>query len=344
MRFPNSMRWDFQPGHYEVWYATLSHLASRTGFWIRYALVAPLPGHGEPHAQLWFARFDSDDAERTFGIHRRFSIAELESREDPFSLRIGISELRDGLLSGTLSGREEDDGAPHHVEWSLTFEPTQTALLHLPTVAYRSKFPDTHVLTPHLRAQVRGHIVADGERYHFEGDPLGQGHVWGRKHAYSWAWSHTTAFSEDPHATLETLSVRIRKGPLVLPKITTLSLIVGDGENIEFREPGELLGCRSEYGTGRYFLSATGFKSRIEAEITGRPDEVLLAEYVDPDGDPAYCHHTEGASARLTLWRRSPFSSRFRFDRVLHADRTAHYEWGARAGDPQVRKRHLSVL
>ncbi len=43
----NRMRWEFQRGHYEVWYATLTHLPSRTGFWIRYTLAAPTEGHGE---------------------------------------------------------------------------------------------------------------------------------------------------------------------------------------------------------------------------------------------------------------------------------------------------------
>ena len=56
----NRMRWAFQRGHYEVWYATLSHLASRTGFWIRYTLEAPEEGHGEPYAQLWFARLSTN--------------------------------------------------------------------------------------------------------------------------------------------------------------------------------------------------------------------------------------------------------------------------------------------
>ena len=67
----NRMRWAFQRGHYEVWYATLSHLASRTGFWIRYTLEAPEADHGEPYAQLWFARFDGNDAARTFGINKK---------------------------------------------------------------------------------------------------------------------------------------------------------------------------------------------------------------------------------------------------------------------------------
>ena len=71
---------------------------------------------------------------------------------------------------------------------------------------------------------------------------------------------------------------------------------------------------------------------------------MVLAEYLDPDGDPAFCHNTCCADARVTVKRRSPFVGRFRDDRVLVANRTAHFEWGGRAGDVvNVRKQHRAV-
>ena len=73
----NWMVWDRSPGHYEVWYATLTHRPSRTGFWIRYTLEAPISG--EPYAQLWFARFDGTDSSKTFGINRRYPLEALMS-------------------------------------------------------------------------------------------------------------------------------------------------------------------------------------------------------------------------------------------------------------------------
>src|SRR5579859_6873071 len=101
----NRMRWKRQPGHYEVWYATFSDPATQAGFWIRYTLESPRPGHGEPYAELWFARFDPRAPERTFGIHRRFPIGTL--REDHgagWRLRIDQAELEDGRMKGALEG------------------------------------------------------------------------------------------------------------------------------------------------------------------------------------------------------------------------------------------------
>ena len=40
----NALRWDGQPGHYEVWYLSLTDRASGSGVWIRYTMVAPTDG------------------------------------------------------------------------------------------------------------------------------------------------------------------------------------------------------------------------------------------------------------------------------------------------------------
>ncbi len=335
----NLMRWAQQPGHYEVWYATLSHLPSKTGFWIRYTMEAPRPGHGEPYAQLWFARFDGNDPAATFGFNRRFPIAQLHAQTDPFSVRIGDAEVRHDGMKGAL------DGDGHKAEWDLHWRPQDRLHLHLPGAAYKGSWADTVVLSPNLNVAAQGHITVDGKRYELDGSPLGQTHLWGKKHAYSWAWSHCNAFEGDRGAALETLSIRLRRGPVVLPKLTLLSLYLdgADPDRIEFREFYQLPLARSEYGTGRYGLKASNAEYKVEAELTCRPEDMVLAEYVDPDGEPAFCHNTECADAQVKIWRRSPFVGRFREHRTLVAEKTAHYEWGARAGDPLVKKRHVTL-
>jgi hypothetical protein len=335
----NRMRWEFQPGHYEVWYATLSHLQSGTGFWIRYTLEAPTDGHGEPYAQLWFARFDRAQPERTFGINHKLPVSELRQEPLPFRLSVGDAELRDDGMRGALAG------GGHDVRWELAWQPAERVHLHLPAAVYKLNFADTQVLSPNLNVAARGTIVVDGETYTLDGDPLGQTHLWGRKHAYSWAWAHCNGFAGARNAALETLTVRLRRGPIVLPKLTLISLYL-DGDDpaeLQFRELWQLPLARSDYGTGRYHLHAANPEWKIEAELTCRPEDMLMTEYVDPDGEPAYCHNTECADARVTLWRRSPFVGRFREHRRLRSDGAAHFEWGARAGDPLVRKRHTAV-
>src|SRR5262245_9401080 len=127
----NKMRWAFQRGHYEVWYATLTHLASRTGFWIRYTLEAPEEGHGEPYAQLWFARFDSANPECTFGFNKKLSIDQLRQEAAPFRVRIGDAELTSASMKGHLGGEG------HEVSWDFRWVPSVDVHHHLPAPVYK---------------------------------------------------------------------------------------------------------------------------------------------------------------------------------------------------------------
>lgn len=334
----NHLVWQGQPGHYEVYYATLSHPETQTGFWIRYTLESPQAGHGEPYAQLWFATFDPNDSTKTFAYNRRFPIDALTTKGGPFQLQIGDAVLRHDGMKGSLASPD------HKAEWDLRWQPAERLHLHLPTAVYPRSFADTKVQSPNLNVAAHGSITVDGRRYECVGAPLGQTHLWGRKHAYSWAWAHCNAFEGDRGVAFEALTVRLRRGPVVTPSLTIFSLYL-DGQSpslIEFREPWQLPFSRSEYGTGRYFLTGQNLTHKVEVEMTCRPEDLILTEYVDPDGEAAFCHNTECASATVKIWKRRGLLG-WTEDRVIVSKNMAHYEWGARAGDPLVKKRHVQL-
>ena len=333
----NRMVWDGRPGHYEVWYTTLSHRASKTGFWIRYTLRAPVTGRGEPYAQLWFARFDAARPEDNFGIHTRRPITELVSNNEPFAIRIGSCETRQDGLRGSIAG----DG--HEASWDLSWTPASETHHHLPTVLYKGSLGDTKVLSPNLVVPTRGHITVDGRRYEFDGDPAGQTHLWGKKHAYHWAWSHVNAFDGGEHAAFESITARLKRGAVILPKMTAFTLYL-DGEKLDFREPWRIPFNRSDYATGHLHIIGVGAETRVEASFDCRPQDMILTEYVDPDGDAAFCHNTCAGNVKIVVKRRSPFVGRWKEDRTLTATGTAHWEWGARAGDiANVKRIHIAV-
>src|SRR5215216_4650640 len=98
----NLCRWDRRSrGHYEVWFLTLNHRASQTGFWFRYTLESP--SGLEPCAALWAALFNRRNPELNIGLKRVHGIDEFafEGRED-FRLRISDGSFSDSRAVGRV--------------------------------------------------------------------------------------------------------------------------------------------------------------------------------------------------------------------------------------------------
>jgi hypothetical protein len=333
----NCMVWDRrQRGHYEVWYSTFNHRRSEAGFWIRYTLESPLPDHGEPYCQLWFAYFDPSHPQRSLAINRRLPIDELVADDHPFRLRLGEAELRHDGMRGAITGDT------HDVSWDLHYQPTLFTHRHLPDSIYRGSFADTTVLSPNVIINLEGQLTVDGQTFTFEGDPGGQSHLWGRKHAHAWAWSHCSSFREDSTACLETISVRLRRLGVVTPPLTFLSLYLGS-EVYELRQLENIPFNRASWETGLYRVSGVGRRARIEGELRCRPEDLLQATYQDPDGTLCYCHNTEVADATVTLWTRRSLGATFKRVVQLTSRGNAHFEYARRVPDGHVTRKHVTV-
>jgi len=347
----NARVWDgARAGHYEVWYLTLNHRPSRTGFWIRYTLESPRSGHGEPYAQLWFAAFDAASPARTVALNRRFPIGEMICQDDPFQVAIGGARLRHDGVRGRISG----DG--HEASWDLAWAPDARTHLLLPRVMYRrGGVGDTTVMSPNLDVAFRGTITVDGRRFELAGEPGCQTHLWGRKHAHAWAWGHCNAFTGRPGVVLETLTAQLEKRGRVLPPLTVLTLRAG-GREYRFTEFSDVPFARGGWTIGGapdrlrppgdgdrrlYWFRAMGARHKIEGAFHCRADDMVVAPYVDPDGEPSFCSNTEVASLGLTLYERGLFGWRER-ERLV-AEQSAHFELGSRERDAGVVKDHVAL-
>ncbi|HEY3359207.1 MAG TPA: hypothetical protein VGQ83_38515 [Polyangia bacterium] len=333
----NRIVWDRQPGRYEVWFVTCNHRASETGFWIRHTLSAPAAGQGEPVCQLWFARFDGRHPAETFAINRKLPITDLTAADEPFEIRVGEASLREDGLRGAIEG----DG--HRAEWDLQFVPASRSVLTLPRLAYRTARTDTKFLSPNFSVPLRGRLVADGREYVFDHDRATQCHIWGKKHAHAWAWGHVCGFVEDEGVGLDVLSVTLKKGPVVLPRLTVATLRDG-GEDERLTQPWHLPFGHGEWYGGAFYFRAGSATVQIEGSFTASPADMVVAQYTDPDGEPAYCHNTEIATARLVVRRRTLLSlSRWREAMSLTAPRLGHFEYASRTPDPAVARRHTTI-
>lgn len=330
----NHQRWNGHPGHYEVWYVTLSDRVTGTGFWIRTTMEAPKAGHGSPHAEQWFAFFDAADPRRNFALRRRAPIAALVETRAPWALRFGDVRLAQGAAAGSI------DGAAHAASWDLAWTPGERTFHHLPDGLYESRVAQTKVLSPSLCARFSGRIVADGRAIDLAAQPGCQTHLWGVKHAHAWAWAHCNAFREDEGAVVEAVTARLKRGAVVLPPITVLYVRAG-GEEHHLRAPWRLPLSHGRWETGLYRCGAVSARAKIECEFRCRPEDLVRADYSDPDGEASFCHNSEVADARLVLWRRRGLG--WREIARLTAPRAGHFEYAGRSRDPHVARAYERV-
>jgi hypothetical protein len=81
----------------------------------------------------------------------------------------------------------------------------------------------------------------------------------------------------------------------------------------------------------------------VEGEFSCRPEDMLMTEYEDPDGEPTFCANTEIADLRVTVFRKSGPLARWREAALLVAPRTAHFEVASRQRDPAIGKLHTRL-
>ena len=322
----NVRRWDdTRTDAYEVWYLTWNHPATGQGFWLRFVTE---PGRGE----LWFARFDPKAPGRTFAIHRRFP--RVAATADPFGIDIGDGHLGHDRTRGRLAG------GGHEVAWDLRWDPAREPLRLLPDLAYRVPLGPTRVLSPNPRVVLTGQVVVDGETIAMDGGICGQTHLWGKRHAYAWAWGHCAELEGADGAMVELLAARVARDGVALPPLFMLVLDL-DGKRHHLNQLRHVARNRCRWRTGSIAFSAWSPTLCVEGELSCPPERLVLAPYEDPDGTDVFCANTEIGDLELTIYRRSGL--RWREHRKLHARGRAHFETGGRTRDPAVVHEHLLV-
>jgi hypothetical protein len=319
--------WRGRRGRYEVWFLTMSDPERRAGYWIRHTIRAPISGPPEP--RVWFAAFSLDDPSATFGVNEGVAAADLRMARDRFEVRIGESVMASGRASGAIHG------GGHEVRWELTYPTGNPTLRLLPDALYRGNFAPTRPYAPNPDVRFAGEIEIDGDRRLLQGIPGQQGHVVGSRHAERWAWASCAAFGDDRTA-FHALSAQGRRGPFLTPFLASAALRL-DGEWLRFRG----LSRRRDWGLGWWRFSLVGRRHRLEADVRAGATAMVRARYLDPDDAQRWCHNSEVASSRLTLWERR--AGGWQNVAELESQGTTHAEWAGRTPAPGVDAVHAEV-
>jgi hypothetical protein len=331
----NALQWDGEPGHYEVYYVTLTDPGSGVGLWIRYTMVAPLPGTGEDATcSLWFLAMDPNDPAANVGEKVSFPVAAMQGGREPFELRIADSVLSDTGMTGSL----EQDG--RRCEWDLRWAPSLPAYGHVHPLLRRG-IAKTVLFLPHPDLDISGTVAFGGRRLEIAGARGGQAHLWGSKHATRWAWAHCNDFTDAAgqprrETFLDGVSVFVPRFGRELGPNTPVVGRFG-GNDLRSTSPLVVLRNDSDFELEGWSFEAHGRGIRVRGSVTARREDLVGVTYHDPDGELAYCYNTEVADMHLDLFRRrGPFTAWRKFEE-LKSERRAHFEYAQRTPLEDVR-------
>jgi hypothetical protein len=324
---PNALQWDGGPGHYEVYYLTLTDPRTGVGVWIRYTMLAPLEqAQAEATCALWFLAMDPREGEAPrFGRKLTLPIGQLRAQTEPFELRVGEALLRDDGMLGSL-----DDAS-----WDLRWTPSERHYKHVHPVLRRAKVAQTVLVLPHADLTIAGRIAFGSTELEIEGARGGQAHLWGTKHARSWAWVHCNEFATleaepVPDTFVDAVSVFIsRFGRDVGPNTPVVARI--DGEDFCSTSPLRVLRNQSDFTLTGWRFEAIDGSRKLVCEVDADRELLAGVTYHDPDGERAYCYNGETASMRLHLYERSRGGGGgWRHRQTLQATGRAHFEYAQR--------------
>jgi hypothetical protein len=317
----NALRWNGEPGHYEVYYLSATDRASGLGLWIRYTMLAP--AHGEGECALWFLAMDRGSPRVARRLRR--PLIELSASNDPFHLTLAGADLSDRGMAGAI-----DD-----VAWELSWEPSQPPAEHVHPLLRRARVAQTVLVLCHPDLVVTGTVRLPGGELTLTGARGGQAHLWGTRHAARWAWTHASDLrgldgAPRPGSWLDAVSVLVpRFGRAVGPTTPVLGRF--GGEDFRATSPAAVVRTASRFGLTSWQFEARAGRRRVVGEVDAPRASLAGVTYHDPDGALAYCYNSEVASMRLHVWDRA---ARGRFGWILRdslvADGTAHFEYAQR--------------
>jgi hypothetical protein len=318
--------WSGSRRHYEVWFATMSD--GRTGYWIR----TTVHGGPEPHARVWFARFDRQDPSRIVALNRRVPLEEWATEPDAVEVRAGGAVFASGRLHGAI------EGSGHRAEWDLSFPTGGPTYRLLPGPLYHGGLAPTKPLSPNIDTDFSGTVTVDGQTADVEWMPGQQGHLHGRAHAERWTWAHCSAFQgEGSEGTVvHALVAQGRRGPITTP-FTTFVGVRWRNRWLRFTRVSR----RRDTALGVWRIDLSNDRYRLTGAVAGDPALMVQARYEDPDGTPRWCHNTEVGSSRFVLFERAELG----WDAVadLTSEGTTHAEWAGRTPAPGTFVPHLDA-
>ncbi len=313
-------RWGSEAPFCETWCATLNHLSSGAGFWIRYAIVAPR--RAPARAEVWFASFTPGRESASAALGCVYARDEFDVAVDPCSVQAGPCLLEPDRMTGMLAG----EGTP--VIWDLEYNPVTGPLSYFPDRSYLSR--RWKLVVPYPFMLIGGKIQVRDQQFTFNGDPGQQSHSWGAVTPARWGWFHCSAFLRDggdpvPAYVTGTLLQQRFRMPL---SPSSFGHLVWNERHIPIQSAQSFRGG----SRGDWQWQGSSGEETIDVNVTLPWNDLVAAEHRGATGLVTYIHHTGSATCTVR------FSGPGQPPASFTAARLAHAQIAGPTLDPRVRR------
>jgi hypothetical protein len=290
----------YKPGskkHLESFFIKLNEPNGQRALWLRWTIFAE-PGLA-PRAECWGIAFERGRRPRAV---KRSMILDASMIRSPLLLDFGGMRFDGRHAVGEIVGPNVS------LSWQFDLDPRIEALQPYPyNWMYRGKLPEQKVTSPIPDASVRGVVHVDGERWDVSGWRGMQGHNWGTRHTYRYAWCQATGFNGHEDLVFEGGSGRLFKAGMELPWITMVYLFI-DGRWERFDRPASIMAARASVSVMRWSFETRSERYQVRGVAHTSTDQAVGLHYGNPDGSITYCLNSKLAD--LTLEIDGPSGSR----------------------------------
>lgn len=295
-------------GWYEVFYVTVS-LGQGRAAWLRYTLLAPI--RGETRAAVWACAFDRARPRR-YAWRRELAGSAWVPRPD------GGVDLAGAGLGPLGCHGDVGDAEGRRMRWELRWEPLCEPFAYFSDSAERLAGGGTFPISAVPLARATGFVEVDGERHECAGALLQQAHLFGGRHARTWAWVAALGFDADPDGMLTLIWARTPRLGGLLPAASSLAIRL-DGR---LHRSAGVHALRWNDGGGEE-INFAGRAGEVEVDGVVRiPTEHLVGvTYHDPDGTAVHCANTEVADLDLEVRLDDGTPRRLRCDAACGVER-----------------------
>jgi len=303
MEITNKPAWpqaNLSLGFQEVWYLKLVEPKGQRALWLRFTLLNN-PRLSKQEACIWaiFFKRSSNHVEK-FALKETLSSDHFKTNNRGF--RMGDHSFSDQQTSGKIKqGKQE-------IEWSLAMCPRKNLNFDfVPSSLARLRLVKNYAVTVQSDLHFNGWVKVNGESFQWQNAPGMQGHLFGQKNGYAWAWAHGNCFVDSRGAPVdfvfEGLTAQARLANRYPSPYISSFFIVYQGRPFYFNRIRDSIFCHSRFDYQGWEIKLRSGDLEFHLHIQSQPHEFAGLTYEDTDGSLIYCSNSKLSSMKVQIFR-----------------------------------------